>query len=97
MPDNLVDGTIEHWINTLIHPNESNLFNEVKEVVSSLKAKDLQKFKDSRLLKAEISTWFAWQKSPGHGLDFFFNEPLIELNHPNYQSFLRWFKSTFNV
>jgi len=97
MPDNLVDGTIEHWINTLIHPNESNLFSEAKDIVSSLKSRNLQKFKDSRLLKAEIATWFAWQKSPGHGLDFFFNEPLIELNQPNYQSFLRWFKSTFNV
>lgn len=97
MPDNLVDGTIEHWINSLIHPNEVNLFNESRTIVSSLKSKKLQKFKDSRLLKAEIATWFAWQKSPGHGLDFFFNEPLIELNQPNYQSFLRWFKTTFDV
>ncbi|MFH7143992.1 DUF3226 domain-containing protein, partial [Acinetobacter johnsonii] len=65
--------------------------------VSELAEEGLQKFKPSRVQKAQIATWFAWQKSPGHGLDFFFNAPLIDMNHIKYTNFCTWFRRTFEI
>ncbi|KQE24004.1 hypothetical protein BFR69_00020 [Acinetobacter pittii] len=97
MPDNIIDGTIEDWIENLVHTKEQDLFRYSKECVANLKTNNLQKFKDSRILKAELATWFAWQKSPGYGLDFFFDEPLIDKNSPAYNNLSEWFKRTFNI
>lgn len=97
MPDNIVDGTIENWIENLVHEKESELFQYSKKCVANLKTNNLQKFKDSRVIKAELATWFAWQKSPGYGLDFFFDEPLIDQNSPIYKNFSEWFKKTFSI
>lgn len=97
MPNNDEDGNIENWIAELISESETPLYEKAKLSVSELAEEGLQKFKPSRVQKAQIATWFAWQKSPGHGLDFFFNAPLIDMNHIKYTNFCTWFRRTFEI
>ena len=97
MPNNINDGNIENWIEELVHDKELPLYEKAKAVVAELKDESLQKFRESRVKKAQLATWFAWQKSPGHGLDFFFNDPLIDINHTQYTNFCSWFKRTFEL
>ncbi|EKF46290.1 TPA: DUF3226 domain-containing protein [Acinetobacter nosocomialis] len=97
MPDNREDGNIENWIEELVCQSEALLYEKAKKVVNELENENLQKFKPSRIQKAQLATWFAWQKSPGHGLDFFFHTPLIDLNHTKYTAFCNWFKRTFEI
>lgn len=97
MPNNISDGNIENWIEELVDHKEIPLYEKAQKAVSELKEENLQKFKESRVKKAQLATWFAWQKSPGHGLDFFFDTPLIDVNHIQYTNFCTWFKRTFGI
>jgi len=77
MPNNCDEGMLEDWIKSCIHPDENQLFAHAKTVVDTLPHK---KFKSIHISKAEVATWLAWQKQPGHGLYRVVEDQLIDTN-----------------
>ena len=66
MPNNKDEGSLEHWIKHCITPTEQALFSHASNVIDGLPKP--VKFKLLRRPKAEVSSWLAWQTSPGRGL-----------------------------
>ena len=77
MPNNSDEGMLEDWIKSCVHPDEHELFAHAETVVATLPQ---TKFKPIHISKAEVATWMAWQKQPGHGLYRVVEDQLIDTN-----------------
>lgn len=88
MPNNADEGMLEDWIKQSIHPTEQGLFAHAKLVVEAL-PKPL-KFKPISRSKAEVATWLAWQKQPGHGAYRAVEDGLIDTIGTHYQNLTAW-------
>lgn len=87
MPNNCDEGMLEDWIKHCIHPDENNLFAHAETVVDTLPQ---TKFKPIHISKAEVATWLAWQKKPGHGLYHAVEENLIDTNSALFKELCVW-------
>ena len=87
MPNNCDEGMLEDWIKSCVHSNEHELFSHAKEVVGELSP---QKFRPIDCSKAEVATWLAWQKKPGHWLYRAVKEQLIDTNSILFQELSDW-------
>ena len=92
MPDNQNEGMLEDWIKSCIKEDESPLFQQASEAVGSLSD---PKFKDHLAAKAEVATWLAWQKNPGHGLYGTLNADLLDNTQPLFQALEQWLKAIY--
>lgn len=93
MPDNTQEGMLEDLLKECIHTNEQALFAHAQSVVKKLPKP--QKFKSIHSSKAEIATWLAWQKKPGHGLYSAVTDQLLDSNKPLYADLIAWMKHIF--
>ena len=87
MPNNCDEGMLEDWIKHCIHPDENNLFAHAETVVDTLPQ---TKFNPIHISKAEVATWLAWQKKPGHGLYHAVEENLIDTNSALFKELCVW-------
>ena len=87
MPNNRDEGMLEDWIKHCIHPDENDLFAHAGTVVDTLPQ---TKFKPIHISKAEVATWLAWQKKPGHGLYHSVEENLIDTNSVLFKELSDW-------
>ena len=87
MPNNGAEGMLEDWIKSCVHPDENQLFAHAKTVVDTLPQK---KFKSIHISKAEVATWLAWQKLPGHGLYRAVEDQLIDTNSALFKELCVW-------
>ena len=87
MPNNCDEGMLEDLIKTCVHPDENILFAHAKTVVDTLPQK---KFKSIHISKAEVATWLAWQKQPGHGLYRAVEDQLIDTNSALFLELKVW-------
>ena len=87
MPNNCDEGMLEDWIKDCVHPDEKNLFAHAETVVDTLPQ---TKFKPIHISKAEVATWLAWQKKPGHGLYHAVEEQLIDINSELFKELSDW-------
>ena len=87
MPNNRDEGMLEDWIKSCVHSNENKLFTHAQEVVDTL---PLTKFKPIHISKAEVATWLAWQKKPGHGLYLAVEDQLIDMNSELFLELKVW-------
>ena len=87
MPNNCDEGMLEDLIKTCVHPDENPLFAHAKTVVDTLPQK---KFKSIHISKAEVATWLAWQKQPGHGLYRAVEDQLIDMNSALFEELSFW-------
>ena len=92
MPDNQQEGMLEDWIKSCIKDDESALFHQASEAVNSLSE---PKFKEHSISKAEVATWLAWQKKPGHGLYAVLKDDLLDNTQPLFQSMEQWLKAIY--
>lgn len=93
MPNNADEGMLEDWIKQSIHPDEQGLFAHAATVVAALPQPP--KFKPIHLSKAEVATWLAWQKQPGHGTYRAVEDGLIDINGIYYQTLIAWLGHVF--
>jgi uncharacterized protein DUF3226 len=94
MPDNNADGMLEHLIsNSITTAAQLRLLKHAQKVVSEL-PNPLFDDKTHRV-KAEISTWLAWQRVPGKGLASTVGNNLIDLNCDAASKFGRWLEEVF--
>jgi hypothetical protein len=87
MPNNCNDGMLEDWIKSCVHPDENNLFAHAETVVDTLPQ---PKFKPIHISKAEVATWLAWQKQPGHGLYRAVEDQLIDTESALFKELCVW-------
>ena len=87
MPNNGDEGMLEDWIKNCVHSDENQLFAHAKTVVDTLPQK---KFKSIHISKAEVATWLAWQKQPGHGLYRVVEDQLIDIDSKLFLELKDW-------
>lgn len=92
MPNNEQDGMLEDFIKTCIKTNEQSLFTHAVQVVDDVPDK---KFKSHHYSKAQVNTWLAWQKPPGHGLYYSVSDKLLNDEHALFQDLTQWLKQIF--
>jgi hypothetical protein len=87
MPNNRDEGMLEDWIKSCVHPDEHKLFAHAETVVDTLPQ---TKFKPIHISKAEVATWLAWQKQPGHGLYRAVEDQLIDTESALFKELCVW-------
>jgi hypothetical protein len=92
MPDNQNEGMLEDWIKNCIVDTELTLFQQATNTLQQLTNR---KFPDHLLSKAEVATWLAWQKKPGHGIYSVIKDDLLDLEHPLFKELERWLIKVF--
>jgi hypothetical protein len=92
MPCNRDEGMLEDFIKVCIKTDEQLLFNHAKDIVQKIETK---KFASHHHSKAEVATWLAWQKKPGHGLYAAVTDDLLDSDHTLFQEFKSWLKQIF--
>jgi hypothetical protein len=93
MPDNASSGLLEDWIKQCVHGDDQALFHHAVGVVGALPTPP--KFSPIHLSKAEVATWMAWQKRPGHGLYRAVEDGLIDTRSPGYLALVAWLTHIF--
>jgi hypothetical protein len=93
MPDNANAGMLEDWIKQCMDQNEQGLFTHAVTAIDTLPVPP--KFSPIHRSKAEVATWMAWQKKPGHGLYRAIEDGLLDTNSPLYQDLSRWLQHVF--
>lgn len=94
MPDNSSNGMLEDWLKSCVSTAELPLMNAAIAAVSGL-AQPV-KFNPIHASKAEVATWLAWQKRPGHGMYQAAEERLLDCSHLKYVAFVNWLKHIFS-
>lgn len=92
MPDNRSDGYLEHFCLASAAPSEATLVAEAKRSVAALSAK---RFLPHKTVKAEVSTWLAWQQEPGQGLNALIGGKLLDATQASYASLTSWLRILF--
>ena len=93
MPDNNANGMLEDWVKQCIQPAELPLFNLAANAVAALPAP--RKFGALDVSKAEVATWMAWQKKPGHGLYRAVEDGLFDPPSPLHAELAAWLERVF--
>lgn len=93
MPNNGATGMLEDWVKQCVRVDERALLNHAAGVVAALP--NPVKFSPIHVSKAEIATWLAWQKRPGHGLYRAVTDDLIDPQSPGYLELMGWLKHLF--
>ncbi len=93
MPNNHDEGMLENFIKQCVKTDELPLFNHAVQSVQNLPGP--RKFEPHHEIKAEVATWLAWQKKPGHGLYHSVQVDLLDTNHALFQEMAQWLKKIF--
>lgn len=94
MPDNQREGMLEDWIKGCVKDDEQRLFQQASEAVQNIPT---PKFKSHLHTKAEVATWLAWQKQPGHGLYGAIKDNLLNSENRSFIKLERWLQKIFNI
>ena len=92
MPDNQQEGMLEDWIKSCVKEDEQTLFNQSIAAVQTIES---PKFGSHSISKAEVATWLAWQKQPGHGLYEAIRGELLDDKSPLFNEMERWLLQIF--
>jgi hypothetical protein len=93
MPDNQREGMLEDWIKSCLKDDEQALFQQASQAVQNI---EKPKFKSHLRSKAEVATWLAWQKKPGHGLYGVLMDELLNENNALFKAIEEWLLQIFN-
>lgn len=92
MPRSQHEGMLEDWVKSCVDENEQVLFEHATQVVQQLSN---PKFPTHKTSKAEVATWLAWQKEPGHGLYHLVTEGLLNPQRPLFVELEQWLEKIF--
>jgi hypothetical protein len=93
MPNNRDDGTHEDWIKECLHQSEAALYANACRAVETL-AKPWR-FSGINRVKAEVSTWLAWQRVPGQGAHAACRAGLIDRDSVLFVELSEWLLRMF--
>lgn len=92
MPQNQQEGMLEDWVKSCVDEDEQALFDYAANAVQKLAS---PKFPVHKTAKAEVATWLAWQKEPGHGLYHLVTEGLLNRQRPLFAELELWLIKVF--
>jgi hypothetical protein len=92
MPRNQHEGMLEDWVKSCVGESEQELFGLATIVVGQ---REYPKFPNHKTSKAEVATWLAWQKEPGHGLYHLVSEGLLNRQSPLFVELEQWLQKVF--
>lgn len=80
------------WVKACVKEDEQALLNQS---IVAIQAIDNPKFKSHLTAKAEVATWLAWQKQPGHGLYVAIRDELLDHESPLFSRMEQWLLRIF--
>ena len=95
MPDNRSPGMLEDYLQVLV-PSGDRLLSYAQTCVDKIPEED-RRFGDSRLPKALIHTWLAWQKKPGLPLWHAMLKGYFDIDSPKATDFIAWLNCVFHL
>jgi len=95
MPDNLVTGMLEDFVNTLI-PEYDPLISYAEKIISEIEDNQIAQFANIHRSKALIHTWLAWQENPGTPMGLAITKSYLNHNHELCLLFVNWLNRLFN-
>lgn len=93
MPDNRQDGCLEDFVQTCVTRAESSFFAQAQAVVARLPTP--RRFSDTKLAKAEMATWLAWQADPGRGPYYALEEGLLDVDGEPFRGLAGWLRHIY--
>ncbi len=95
MPDNQREGTLEHFLETLVEEKDL-LFPHAEK--SARQAKRLgARYSDTDTPKAVLHTWLAWQDDPGLPYGSAIRARYFRHDSAAAKRFVAWFRSVFQI
>lgn len=95
MPDNRREGTLEHFLETLVSEDDP-LFRHAQQ--STEQAKKLgAKYSDTEAPKAALHAWLAWQKNPGLPYGSAIRARYFDPDSEVAEEFVAWFRRVFQI
>lgn len=94
MPDNRREGTLEHFLTTLIKENDP-LLGHAQEATAQAKRCHGASYSDSKKKKAILHAWLAWQEEPGLPYGTAIRAHYFQHDSPAAKSFVAWFRRVF--
>lgn len=98
MPDNKLEGILEHFIARMIKPDPDNqkLWDYVGVTLNNLPGGP--RFNpDKDLAKAQVATWLAWQEEPGHPIGSAVTKGYVDAHSETVDDFINWIKRLFQL
>ena len=101
MPNNRLEGELEHFLEFLVPDKDSNpLWALVIESLEKIPPeesfpKHVRRFKEQDRRKALIHTWLAWQESPGKPLGLAVTAGYFDPKAPHALIFINWVRQLF--
>jgi hypothetical protein len=95
MPDCRSDGSLEDFVRQQVDPKtlQASWYAKAKAAVDELNEPLFDRAAHS--LKATTSTWLAWQRYPGKGMQSVVGDHLIDLDNGNASLLKSWLKAAF--
>jgi hypothetical protein len=93
MPNNADEGMLEDWIKQCLHPSETGLYQHGQKSMGEIPGG--AKFQSWHKTKAEVATWLAWQKKPGHGLYNAVQSELLDTESSLFKELHAWLRHMF--
>ena len=95
MPDNRREGTLEHFLETLVREDDP-LFLHAQQ--STEQAKKLgAKYSDTEAPKAALHAWLAWQENPGLPYGSAIRARYFDHDSEVAEEFVAWFRCVFQI
>jgi hypothetical protein len=97
MPNNRIEGILENFIAWMVQDKDNNrLWQHVEESIKTLP--NGPRFDpEKNLAKAQIATWLAWQKEPGHPIGLAVSMGYVDAHSPTVDNFINWIKRLFQL
>jgi hypothetical protein len=93
MPDNVIPGELEHFIEFLVPQRHTNtLWQYARKVVDEI---PVRHFNEQDTMKAYIHSWLAWQKSPGRPMGWAISMKYLDANVPEARLLIDWINRLF--
>jgi hypothetical protein len=93
MPDNKLPGNLEDFLNFLV-PDGDGLLTHADQAIASI-PEGQRRFAHTKVAKARIHTWLAWQDEPGKPFGQAISARYLDLHMPVANVFASWLKRTF--
>ncbi len=95
MPDNRREGTLEHFLETLVSEDDP-LFPHAQRATEQAKTLGAS-YPDTEKPKAVIHTWLAWQKNPGLPYGSAIRAQYFDHDSEEAEGFVAWFRRVFQI
>ena len=93
MPDNKLPGILEDFLTFLI-PDGDDLLTHADQAIASI-PEGQRRFSDTKVAKARIHTWLAWQDEPGKPFGQAISARYLDPHMPAANVFASWLERTF--